>query len=326
MASFSSRRRPLVVESLENRWMMAGNVMAQQLGTVLLITGDSKDNAVEISVNEDNRIVVSGADAQVGFNINKPTRIIQNTISGYAGVEQIVISLAGGNDALIISELDVEGDVTIDTGRGNDRLLIGGSSDTDPTDVVIGGGLYIATGAGNDRVNEYRLQVLLDQVLMTEAGNDIVSLELDLLADTPDEDDDIDGFDDGGVSVEGNFAINLGTGNDQLFADELAVEGMLMIFDPTGNDTIQLNRVVAQDAYIDVGLATRTKGVDRVTITNSEFETLDVSLGFGNDVLTIGDTDVTDWAYFDGGFGLDRFVDQGGNQFNDEFGVFFELS
>jgi hypothetical protein len=325
MKSFTGSRRSLFVESLENRWLMAGNVMARQLGEVLLITGDSKDNAIEISLDQNNRVVVSAADAQVGFNINKPTRIIQNTINGFSGVEQVVITLAGGNDALIISELDVDGDVTIDTGKGNDRLLIGGLSDSVPTDVVIGGGLYISTGGGNDRVNEYRLRVEGDQVLVTDTGNDIVSLELDLLADTPDDDDPIDGFATGGVSVEGNFAISLGTGNDQLFADDLAVEGMLMIFDPTGNDTVALNRVVAQDCFVDVGLATRAKGVDRVTITNAEFETLDVALGFGNDVLTVGNTDVTDWAYFDGGFGLDRYIDEGDNNFNDVFGVFFEL-
>src|SRR6476646_6282625 len=92
------RRRPLFLEGLEQRAMLAGDVTAVVRGGTWFIRGDNSDNAVVIQQTGSQQFTVVGADADTTVNGQ-----VVGTEFTADRVRNFEIDLRGGDDSLGIS-------------------------------------------------------------------------------------------------------------------------------------------------------------------------------------------------------------------------------
>jgi hypothetical protein len=110
---------------------------------------------------DDVSITGTGVSAQYSVSVAGQTQIVSGVLS------DMVINLLGGDDSLVINHAYVNGKIEIDTGAGQDRVVLGNSSVVSTvTDLVV------RLGDGNDLLDGKRLYIGRDQVLDGGAGND----------------------------------------------------------------------------------------------------------------------------------------------------------
>jgi hypothetical protein len=278
------------VESLEGRWLMAGNVTATLNNGRLSIIGDAAANAVAVFEDHSTGMleVLGLTDVGTMATPGSATTVNGGASAEFSGVNSLKVDLKGGDNSFLLTDATLSGSVRIETGHGNDNVVIGAMPDVNPAaldttripseliattfhQVSIGGNLYIDTGAGDDQVIEAGVTITGSDYVDGGRGNN--SIFLDVFTDT------VDSLPALGVNVGKTLAIQGGR---------------------RGSETVGLNTVTSSRAYI-----TGSSGADQVTIQNSNFDKLGVSLGRGDDSLDISDTTTTDDTYLHGGKGDD---------------------
>jgi hypothetical protein len=144
----SYRTRPSF-DRLEDRLTPAGNVTAvfTAATATLTLTGDAFANGVDVS---------AGAGGLGSFGVTGVTDGTATSVNGSAatqtfnGVKNLVINLNGGNDSLQFGILTagtiiVQGNLTINTGTGNDTIFTAGAGNF----LDVFGNLSLTNGAGN---------------------------------------------------------------------------------------------------------------------------------------------------------------------------------
>lgn len=129
------------LEKLEDRLLLAVNVT--QNGSTLNIVGDENYETIEVHNDGGGIRVIVDYDGD---------EVVDDTLY-YYGVRNINIRTKGGNDYIYISDLDLDGNLSIDTGSGNDEVQIDLTSSYFGSyygDVSIGGNVSIKTGDGTD--------------------------------------------------------------------------------------------------------------------------------------------------------------------------------
>src|SRR5215213_5526683 len=107
-------------EGLEQRRMMAGDVVVKMSGENLIIAGNRFDNAITITAGVPaGQVIVSGVTAG-----GSPTRINGTpngsvTLNGFFG--DLKVNMAAGNDSISINSVTVRGNTKIDVGDGIDN-------------------------------------------------------------------------------------------------------------------------------------------------------------------------------------------------------------
>lgn len=157
------RHRPLCMEGLEQRAMLAGNVTAVVRSNTLFIVGDGADNSVSIQQTGINRFSISGS----GTNINGRASAFVA-----ANVRNLDINLRAGDDSIEI---------------GNDLSYLGllrveasGGAQTPAGDVSaavnVTGFAVVRTGDGNDVV-AMQVRASAHVIIDTGAHTDFVAVE-----------------------------------------------------------------------------------------------------------------------------------------------------
>ena len=129
--------RKMVVEQLEGRAMLAGNVTVSVSGGNLIVTGDNNDNAVLIQQTGPNSYTITGFDFDNGALSGRQSG--PTTIRG-AGTDL-------GGDARLVT--GVRGNIIVDLKKGNDSLAVGNSLDDLNALVEDGGGLGLGLGSAS---------------------------------------------------------------------------------------------------------------------------------------------------------------------------------
>lgn len=148
------------LESLEGRWLLAGNVTAAVHGGVLTLTGDSQANQLRAYQTAPGIYHVVG---EPGTTVNGRHAVTVRGIT--AGVN---VNLGDGDDYLALMAV-VSGDLNVNLGGGDDTLLLGGffelpaDAQALPWSVDVAGKLSIDAGSGNDSV----------QVLDSRVGREV---------------------------------------------------------------------------------------------------------------------------------------------------------
>lgn len=258
---FGSRRRAMIVESLEQRAMLAGNVSVSLSGGNLLVQGDKNDNIVLIEQVGDGQYAVTGFDAAVsglsGFKAG-PTRI-NGTANG-------TVVIAG-----------VTGDVNVQLRQGNDIVGIGNSVDDLASlaeEAGIGFGIGEGSGNGSEQATlqqqvDGRFFVPRNLIINTAEGNDGVVVNAD---------------------VEGFATINTGAGNDAVVfgnvsssESDVGIGGGLNILTGPGSDAAAVQFVTL---YGQLNVQTGDH-VDNVSLTEFDAGSVLVLTGNGNDFATL---------------------------------------
>jgi hypothetical protein len=136
-----------------------------------------------------------------------------------------------GGEHVAVADADVTGNLSIQTGCGNDEILIG-AAHTPATDnnpllnlvfgpVSVGGNLSVKSGAGNDTTLLVEVSVTGNTQLDGGCGNDDIGV-LD------------------SSSFTGSFTIQGGRGNDSIVLSTNTFFGVVTIYGGAGTDTIGL--------------------------------------------------------------------------------------
>ena len=309
----------LRLEMLEQRRVLAGNVVADFDGGKLELIGDNQANEIDVNLDGTDIVVQGLGDTTVNGS-SDPVVYQRN------GDIDLVAKMEKGDDSIHISGT-IEGDADIETNEGNDFVGLG--------PLTVGGDLKIETHQGADNIDVTDpLSVSGDTTIKTDQGNDVVRMFFadlifgeDLTIETGNGDDGI--FLMAGplgqlnFAVGGDFEIKSGKGNDEvgLFASNfffgpgpalVSVGGDLKVDLGDGNDTFETESTsVFGDFSIEGDLEIKGgNGNDLVTLaTNfgSIFVGGDLKLdgGSGNDgpagatvlgsVIVDGDTEVKDF-------------------------------
>jgi hypothetical protein len=264
-------RRKFLVEGLEPRCMLAGNVNVFVSGGTLFVQGDDSDNAVLIQQEGPGTYSVTPFDftdlalTGEGFTggattINSDPDTVQGNALIFTGVKNdINVDLRGGNDALAIgNSLDA-----LDS-QARDCFGIGFI----PTD----GGGTVSVGV-TPEVTEGTFVVPRNLFVSTGEGNDFVSIMANV-----------------GTNKKGGIAsINAGNGNNGIAVGQSTIGNDLLITGGTGNDNACVTGVTVRDL-----LAVQLGNGDEndADIGGLEAGHALVTTGSGNDQVRMGEFDL----------------------------------
>ncbi len=232
-------RRGLRLESLEDRKMMAGNVGAYVSYGTLYVNGDNASNGLNIT-----QVAPGTFDVAGSYTGGAATRVNGSyaPVRFYGVTDDVRVNTKDGNDRVVIggtseSTRDIlPDDLFVDTGNGADFVRVQWLSNRDYNDRI-----NINTGWGNDRVEMYKV-VCRDYMNINTAQNwDTVDL---------------------------NY---------------ITVGKKLSYYGGAGNDNFNLNRAIVDQVYADMGSEN-----DRASVRNTTVKTHGVVHGgYGIDTFNL---------------------------------------
>lgn len=161
-----------------------GNVQVRVAGPHLILTGDHDGNGVHVYRNPNGLVTVGGLGETTIMGQNDPL-----VIDGWTTIPgDIRGNLLNGNDAVVISGLQIEGSVAVNTHGDNDWIIVNGTtirnhldlrSNTGNNTVVvtrseIGNLARLNTGNGNDTFYSDASLVGGRTAIATRGGNDLL--------------------------------------------------------------------------------------------------------------------------------------------------------
>jgi hypothetical protein len=343
-------RKRLGVELLEQKQMLAGDVVVSMVHGALQIQGDATANHVAISSGAEGSLVIQGLDGttvhMAGSTAPAPdTGLVVQNVKG-----DVRVSLGDGDDVVDLHDAMLRHDLTINTGAGADAVNVGVASgaaataEDDAANVNVRGSVLIRTGSENDTVNLASANIRGVLGIATDGGDDTVTVGFETgdeasgaAAPPTDEDEPV------ALEARGGIDISLGDGADTATLTDVGARAQVIVGGGTGDDTLSLEDVKtallalrggdgdgadhvtldgihAKLATIELG-----GGVDDLSIVDSAFNALAVGLGSGNDTLSLASVQATR-ALLGGGQGDgDQFTDGGGNTLDHKIIAGFEL-
>jgi len=249
-----NRNRVPVVEALEQRALLTGNVTAEVVDNNLLITGDAGDNDVEVTVFDGN-VTVRGFNGTRINGVDTPfvAFIGTDTLPG-----KLIGSLGKGNDQILLTRgLVVAEPVRIETGAGSDAIGL--------LRVTLNRDFKAVMGSGRDRVS------VLESVIGRKAnfkgsnGNDLFRVS--------------------SSELQGRTFFSSGAHDDRIVVEASQMGDDLGVTTSTGDDLVAIT-----GTRINAALSITTlQGADKVRMIDSRVSgTTFVGTGSENDQLAIG--------------------------------------
>ena len=221
-----------VVEHLETRALLAGNVVASLNGSHLTVTGDAADNSIDITF-------LNGGIQLRGLNsttVNGGTDafIVAAGTDTMAG--NIVVRMAGGNDSVAFSRgITFEKSVDVYGEAGNDSLATNG--------VTFKSDLFLRGYAGNDTISMQDTTVDGSMYLHGQEDDDLITLKTVTLNGSTEikGHDGNDGVSLNVVTSNGDLAIKMGYGNDDVTIHNSTINSSLLIKTKQDSDAVMLD-------------------------------------------------------------------------------------
>ncbi|MEQ8848405.1 hypothetical protein [Botrimarina sp.] len=298
----------LRIEALEAKQMMAGDVVVGVVNGSLEIRGDDQDNQIAVTAGptpgsflvrglDGTTVRERGADPSGEADAPESGVLVEGVWRG------VRAGMAGGDDTVVLSDAALRGSVLIQTGAGDDRVLVGvgrdgrapdgeapsdeATAETADRAVAIGGSLRVATGGGDDTVVVGAGRIGGSLLVDTGRGEDTVRLG----APTPGgESDDASvavAPDRAGLRVAGNAWVRLGEGGDTLAANGVSTGGRFAADGQQGADTMRLSQTSARMLALSGG---RGDSADEVAVTGSRANVAAIHTGAGDDLVRVVDS------------------------------------
>lgn len=297
----ANKSRKIGLESLEQRQLMAGDVIAVLEGSLLTVEGDNLDNQIVMTRTAVGDLVITG---QTGTLVNG----LPSVRFPAAQLNAVEVRMGDGNDTVTLRGLQVANDVNVNLGAGNDRLTSQAAAAS-----TINGNMSVMGEAGNDVVQLAGITVRED--LYIDGGLGTLNASINaatvdkVMSIIADEADDI-------VSVVGsrvglNVMIETKGGSDRVTLTDSNAFALAINTDSNGAiglDQVTLNRVTTVE---DIGIFTGA-GNDIVRLTDvSSGKSIITSLDEGNDRLVATRVQAAEDAVFEGGAGFDTLENYG---------------
>jgi hypothetical protein len=313
MSRQPSRRlflRPLAIESLEPKQMLAGDVTVRQVGANLFIQGDDLANQVVITSGEAaGSYVIRGFEGTSvtleGSSTPAPeTGLVVTGVRGFVNV-----NTGDGDDEVTIEDAKFRLGLTVATGEGSDDVVV--------QDTKVGGVLNILTGAGDDSVKIGVAAAPENALALPSSAASVQGgFAIDILLG-----DGADSAEVHNASAMGSIVVGGGLGADSVdVSDVRAATLILRGGDGDAADEIDVARAKAFAAVIGTGA-----GADRVGLVDSAFTSLNVALGSGDDNLSLQKVKARVTALAGGDGAGDEYADAGENSLGRTVITGFEL-
>lgn len=326
-----TRRDQLRMERLENKALLAGEVLVNVVGGHLLITGDAEANQIAVSSGEDpGSFVIRGLDGTTVSMADAPDGTppgSELTVEGVRG--NVRIATGDGDDVVRINRARFARSLAIGTGEGNDTVLIGvpapsapaaaeadgeASAEEDPAvdaNVAVRGSVRIATFAGEDVVRVADTAIGGHLAVLTGADSDRVVLGADpetppaeggaatdeLVAES--EETDGDAPDPHLLRARGGILVSLGAGDDAASLRDVGSRRGVAVGGDGGSDRIALSDVDAGFSLLVNG--GRGDATDNVVLDDVRARFAAVRTGDGADRVRIADSAFAALAVSTGG-------------------------
>lgn len=252
-----------VVEHLETRALLAGNVIASLNGSHLTIRGDAADNQIDVTLLNGS-IQLRGLSSTT-INGGTDAFIVAAGTDTMAG--NIVVRLAGGNDSVAFSRgIKFEKSVDVYGEAGNDSIATNG--------VTFKSDLFLRGYAGNDTISMQDTTVDGSLYLHGQEDNDLITLKT--------------------VTLNGNTEIKGHEGDDGVSLNAVTSNGSLAIKTGRGDDDVTIH-----NSTINSSLLIKTKqDFDAVMLDDNTFgKDVHVNLGRDNDGLMVRNTNTFNGAF-----------------------------
>ena len=321
MYGLNARRPSMNLETLEDRTLLAGDVMVGMMNGNVFVHGDAEANRISV--------VADTATGELTIR-GLPSDGAETTINGQAApfivndVDANIFARMGRGDDGVAVDGGFGGGLHLATGAGNDRIRMGDRLDT------TAGRLVVHSGPGDDEIGIGGVDVAGNMAVSSGRGADNVALGTmntagiagvqvagNLLVSLQQGDDTLAVRQ---TSVDGSAAVHAGFGDDNVGLGGLQIGDRLSVRTGPGSDQIRVAGTEATGLRVDAGL-----GDDQLAIVDSVFANIRASMGHGNDRVSIGGTTVTDTAAFSGGAGRDGIQNLGGNSVGQYRVAGFEL-
>ncbi len=256
------KKRRLVAQCLEDRQMLAGDVLANFAAGTLTITGDGAGNGVEI-VPGDN----PGEYRVIGTVVNGVmTQVTGTGVFIEDPLSAINVNLAGGSDTFTIrgtsvaNQLDIHGNVTITETTGLNTINL--------INTRVTGAFNVLGGTDEDNVEMVGSRVIGPTNLTLGEGNNSAMII-------------------GGTVLDGNLNFTSGASEDSLFIYEAEIDGVVTVGMGAGNDKVVMgmttDATVGGDITLNLG-----PGNDRAIFHDTDAKrTVTINGGDGNNVVDI---------------------------------------
>lgn len=242
-------------ERLEDRSMLAGNVVATFVGSHLMVTGDTADNALELAV-ENNTVQLRG---------------LQNT------------TINGGTGVFVVAQNTdtATGNVSIRLGAGNDSMVFA-------RNVKLSGVVNISGEAGNDSISSTGASFQRAVAFHGHSGNDTFSIQdssiSGFLGLYGHDGDDLLSLTD--VTLNGRLIIQTKRGEDGVSLNSVTGTGAVAMNTGRGDDDVAIRNSTIGAVQIQT-----KQDVDFVALEDNTFNgKVTVITGRNNDALHVRDT------------------------------------
>ena len=313
------KNRNLSLQALEDRNMLAGNMIASLVGTHLSVGGDPLDNQVEIAEIAPNTIQVTGLG---GTTINGAAF----QVFAASLIEDVSVQAAEGDDLVVIKNLSLtdtsNGNLKVFTNSGNDRIFMKNVTTSESIELDTGehndliravksgtnGKWTTNSGNGHDRVAMHTVKAK-DMVVDMMDGDDMLKIRnarlgKDLRIDTHTENDSVrlnrvvaghdvlvqtgqgmDRVQMRGISAGNDVGVDTGSESDSAYLNRVKAGHDVVTRTGDGNDLLVMNQVKAVNHIIvDTDL-----GDDRAYIMRAKAHDVYVKTGDGSDNLYMSD-------------------------------------
>jgi cyclophilin family peptidyl-prolyl cis-trans isomerase len=252
-----------VIEHLETRALLAGNVVASLNGSHLTVTGDAADNAIDITILN-GQIQLRGLNSTTVNGGTTPFVIAAgtDTLSG-----NVLIQMAGGNDSISFTRgINFNGVVDVHGQAGNDSFAANG--------VNFKSHAYFWGYEGNDTFSVQDTTVDGSLVIHGNQDNDLITLKT--------------------VTLNGSTEIKGQDGDDGVSLNDVTSNSHLAIKTGFGDDDVTIN-----NSRINSSLLIKTKqGSDAVMLDDNTFGgRVHINLGRDNDGLMVRNTNTFNGAF-----------------------------
>ena len=149
------------IEKLETREMLAGDVDVIVRDGDVFVRGDSQDNSIEVTLDSDGRLIVTGLD---GTTVN----------NGETGItaNNLTIRMRGGDDQVIVqtdANLNIANDLSIFGNGGDDRIELKSG---------VGGETIVEAGSGRNSIMTENFFPDGDVLIGSGCGSDNILITL----------------------------------------------------------------------------------------------------------------------------------------------------
>ena len=221
-----------VVEHLETRALLAGNVVASLNGSHLTVTGDAADNAIDITILN-GEIQLRGLNSTT-VNGGAASFVIASGTDVLAG--NVIIQMAGGNDSVAFNRgIKFNGIVDVHGQAGNDAFAVNG--------VTFNSHAFLWGYEGNDTFSIQETTAEGSLYVHGHQDNDLITLKnvtLNGFTELKGQ-DGADGVSLNDVTSNGALEIKTGFGNDDVTIRNSDIKSSLLIKTKQDSDAVMLD-------------------------------------------------------------------------------------